>query len=233
MIKKIKNKILDLIFPTECVICGKSGQYFCESCFNQIKYVKEGTCLLCNTNQAIIGVCANCQTKSYIDDIIAVTKYKDTVIEQVIHELKFSYIEQLANQLANLLSLKLKALGYQTKLKDKILIPLPLHKKRFLERGFNQSELLLKLLQPDFDGQIRNDILKRVKYTSQQAKLDREQRINNVQDAFKCLKPDEAAGQKIFLLDDVLTSGATMNQAAKALKSAGAKKVIGLVIAHG
>jgi ComF family protein len=177
-------------------------------------------------------VCTACQKQSAVDEIIAISQYKNTVIERVIHDLKFNYIEELAKPLANLLSLKLKELNYQSVVTNAIIIPVPLHKKRYLERGFNQARLLAELIAKEFDATLNSKLIKRIKYTDQQAQLKRQERFANLKDAFTCLAPDRVEDKTIFLVDDVLTTGATLNEAARALKNSGAKKVIGLVLAH-
>lgn len=233
MISKIINFFWNLIFPVECVVCGQDGCYWCDSCKNKIQYLDEQICLFCNKNQTTTGICESCLSQTALAEIISVAKYKDTVLEKVIHELKFNYLEKLAEDLANLLSLKIIQKQKAVELSQAVLIPIPLHKKRFLQRGFNQSELIAKIISAKFNCELKTDILYRQKSTSQQAKLDRQQRLENIKQAFRCWQPDTIKNRIVYLLDDVFTSGATMNEAAKVIRACGAQKVIALVVAHG
>lgn len=233
MLRKIQQTILDWLFPQECVGCRVEGALLCESCAIKIPQVENDLCLFCNRNFAIQGICDDCSSSTELDEIIAACKYKGTTIERAIHCFKFNFVEELAAPLANFLALKLRRLGYLDIIKTAILTPIPLHQKRFLERGFNQSDLLARALSRQVGGAVNSEILKRVKYTSQQAKLERVARLENIKEAFVCVDPRMVVGREVFLIDDVFTSGATMNEAARTLKNAGAKKVIGLVIAHG
>jgi competence protein ComFC len=230
---KIKQTILDWLFPKECVGCRVEGALLCAGCAAKIAAVDDNLCLLCNRNLGAFGICETCAESTYLDEIIAACVYKGTTIERAIHCFKFNFVEELAAPLANFLALKLRRLNYREKIKKGIIIPIPLHDKRFLERGFNQAELLARALTKQIGGAVYPDILQRVKFTSQQAKLERSARMENIKEAFVCLKPELIADQEVFLIDDVFTSGATMNEAARVLKAAGAKKITGLVIAHG
>lgn len=233
MIKQIKKIILDTFFPKECLICGAADDYFCPDCQKKLIHLPEDVCLICNKNKAINGVCFSCQEKTSLDGIIAAVKFSNTVAEKVIHELKYNYIEELAEQLANLLIRRIIEKDFLGQLQNQILIPVPLHKKRFLERGFNQSQLLAEYLQKKFACNVQTNIVKRKKKTQQQAKLKREKRFDNVSGAFELLDEQKIKGQKIFILDDVITSGATINEIAKLLKNHGADKVYGLAVGHG
>jgi len=112
------------------------------------------------------------------------------------------------------------------------LVPLPLHPSREKERGFNQSELLAEIISKTFNLPLEKNILIRAKNTRAQAELtDWEERQANLQNAFTVADPENLKGKNIILVDDVYTSGATMSAAAETLHKAGAKKIIGLVLA--
>lgn len=119
--------------------------------------------------------------------------------------------------------------------KESVFIPIPLHKKKLRKRGYNQAELLAKGLSKHFNIPIV-DCLQRVKETKTQVGLAKEERAENIKDAF-AIKPaflEQIRGfQQVFLIDDVATSGATLREAAKVLKKAGVKSVWGLTLAHG
>ena len=141
----------------------------------------------------------------------------------------------MVDYLAKLMAEKLQQLS-MTQNKPIVLIPIPLHPRRHRERSFNQAEILSKAVQSKYSAHLEiKKVLKRVKYTSQQAKLNRAERQKNLSEAF-ALQPNvdlEPLNKSIcFLVDDVCTTGATLENAAKILKAAGVERVYGLVAAR-
>ena len=233
MFGPLKKFIADLLFPLECVNCRRAGEALCRDCLNKIPPSEQGLCYICNRKAADYGVCADCRQLSALDEIYAAAKFKNSIIDKAIHNLKYNYIEELAATLANFLALNLTDNHFQKSLPEALLIPIPLHEKRYLERGFNQSELIAETLARLWDCQTRSDLLRRKKHTSQQALLNREARLENMKQAFDCVEPDAVKNRHIILIDDVLTSGATMSEAARELKKSGARQVCAVVLAHG
>ncbi len=210
--KNIKEFILDLLFPKECLGCGQEEVWLCEDCFNKIKIKNE---LLKNYD--------------YLDGVWAAADYKDPLLQKLIHFFKYSFITELAKPLSQII---LKSLiDYEGE--PWLLLPVPLHRRRFLERGFNQAELLAQEVNGANNWPVLNQILYRQKYTKPQVKLKREERLNNLKDVFACLSAPEIFNKNILLVDDVMTTGATLSECAKILKRAGANRVRGLVVAHG
>jgi competence protein ComFC len=117
------------------------------------------------------------------------------------------------------------------KLGKQIILAVPLHKKRFLERGFNQAELIAIEISRIFGMKTDFKSLKRIKNTKQQANLSKKERLENMKQAFSA--NFDKAPEKVYLFDDVFTTGQTMNEAARALKKAGVKEVNVLALAHG
>lgn len=255
---KIKTFLLDLIFPIECLGCGKEDVWLCEECFNNIPINQEQICPLCKRISLFGKTCSNCQDKSYLDGILIASHYKDELLQKLIPVFKYKFVTDMAEPLGELLVKLLKSFqtgfdyqdlnrGGLNELKFKhllsvpnifiqketVLMPIPLHKKRLKERGFNQAELLAKQVSKQFNWQIENKFLKRKHYTSPQAKLSGKEREENMRDVFECLGSDKIINTKIILIDDVMTTGATMQDAARTLKNAGAKEVWGLALAHG
>ena len=114
-----------------------------------------------------------------------------------------------------------------------ILVPVPLHRKSKSRRGFNQSELLITELLRRLDREVSVNNLVRIQNTRSQIILSREERIKNVTNAFQVKNPELFVNKNVLLVDDVCTTGSTLNECARSLKSAGAQKVYGLVLAHG
>jgi len=230
--KGFLNKILDYIFPKKCLGCAKEGEYVCSACFAKIKYLESFSCFFCHEENLSAGVCLACQQKYNIDQAVAVAPYKNNLAGQMVENLKYNYIEELAEKLAALVITQIKDLELGKRISEYTLVPIPLHKKRLAERGFNQAEKISQIIAEKYDLPLALDLLKRVKNTYQQAKLTREQRLVNLNNAFS-LNLNKKLPEKIILFDDVFTTGATLSQAAKVLKKAGVKKVIALTVCHG
>jgi ComF family protein len=232
MLARLKKTILDYFFPIVCSGCGKEGLCLCEKCVRKIEPSANNICYLCNKNFSDLGICEICREKSSLDQIIVAVKFKNSVVEKAIHDLKYNFIEELAKILADLLSEKVIGLGLQNVFYNQTIIPIPLHKKRFFQRGFNQSQLIAQSFAKRLNCHVEKNFLARKKPTDQQAKLTRVERFVNIKEAFICQSLPDNIKSAVYLLDDVLTTGATLNEAARILKAAGAKKVIALAVAH-
>ncbi|HCC22927.1 TPA: hypothetical protein DF272_01975 [Candidatus Falkowbacteria bacterium] len=227
----IKNLLLDWLFPRQCVVCGRGDSYFCLKCQSQLHVLEPKLCVICNQLVAETGVCVDCREHVFFDHAVIPVRYKGTVIEPVIHEFKFGFIEDLGVYLAGLIIAKFRAQNFKHD-ENVLVIPIPLHRKRLAERGFNQSSILARQMAEELGLNFNDNLLRRTKSTAQQAKLDRTERIKNLTDAFSLSDSGLVAGKTMILVDDVMTSGTTMNEAAKCLKAAGASTVIAAAVAH-
>lgn len=205
MIKKVINSFLNLLFPSKCLGCGKENEILCPECLKRIDYP---TILKSN-------------------NILAATDYNDELAKKAIWLLKYRGIKQIAEPLAELI--KQRTLG-KIKIKNPVFIPIPLSPKRLRGRGFNQSELIAKYLS---DTIITNVLYKTKETVSQVSIKDREKRLNNLKGSFAVKNAELIKDKNIILIDDVSTTGTTIGEAKKVLKEAGAKRVIGMVVARG
>lgn len=121
---------------------------------------------------------------------------------------------------------------FQQSGENSVFIPMPLHKNKKRKRGFNQSEIIAKELSLALNIPLKTNILVKTENTQSQTNLTREERAKNIKNAFQTKNPSEIEGKIIFLVDDVFTTGATMEEAAKTLKKAGASHVWGLAVAR-
>lgn len=224
---KLNRVALDLLFPKWCVGCGKEGSFICDSCFQSLLRILPPLCPRCGRPQASGILCANCVSwPAAIDGIRSPFQFQG-VMRKAIHQLKYRNLRAIAEPLAGLLS------DCLTKycLPSEVLVPVPLHSKRLRERGYNQSGLLARELAkltglPVVDGCLIRDRLAPPQAKTQNVKERRE----NVADAFTC-RDHRLEGSQVLLVDDVTTSGATLDSCAAALKGAGAASVWGLVMA--
>ncbi len=237
-IKQIKNFSLDLIFPKICLSCQNEGFYLCENCLDKIPLIDKLTCPVCEKSTFYGRTCENCQRKTYLTGLFCATSYKNPIINEAIKLLKYKYIKELSNLLAKIMIKLIKKSGFLVnnftdELTSFLVIPIPLHHKKFLSRGFNQSELLAQKIAEEFDLELKNGLLIKTKNTRSQTDLKEEKRIINVKDVFEVKNKKEVKDKVILLVDDVFTTGSTLNEAAKALKKSGAKEVWGVTLARG
>jgi len=234
-------KFIDFLFPPHCIICKKPSnknalfyKYICSSCLKKIEINKKDYCLACKKEHPFGKTCKKCSKDFSLSGVIVLSSYKNPMLKEAIHCLKYKHIRSLSLPLAWLMKGRLGKFSWQDK-KDWLIIPVPLAKKRQRKRGFNQAELLSRNLSFWLGIKNRSDIIERTKFNSPQTNIeDSIKRKENVKDSF-VLKKDLglaiSENTKIMLIDDVLTTGATLNECAKVL-SPYVKEVWACVIAH-
>ena len=222
-----KDFLIGLIFPKICLSCGANGFSLCPRCQNKIKILKTDTCIYCGKISLRGKICQNCRRKSALTGVVVATKYSG-IIKESIHRFKYNGDKDLLQPLGKILVKKFSNI----KISGQITITsVPLHRTRKNIRGFNQSELLGRYLAKAVGIQYE-ELLKRIKPTESQIKFHKYERINNLKGAFRA-ETKNLRGKKIILVDDVCTSGATLEACAKELRRTGAREVWGLVLAHG
>lgn len=224
---KLKGMALDLVFPQWCIGCGKEGGFLCSSCCQSLPRVMPPLCPRCGKPQPGGILCAGCvgwQTE--IEGIRSPFRF-DGVMRQAIHQLKYRNLRAIAVPLAGLLADYLIA----NPVPGDVLVPVPLHQKRLRERGYNQSELLARELGRMVNLPVVEDCLIRQRHALPQARAANvAERWSNAADAFTCGN-HKLQDRQALLIDDVATSGATLDACASALKAAGASSVWGLTLA--
>lgn len=229
-LKNIYKQIKDYIFPVFCLDCGQEGMWLCDDCYKKLNLSGRFFCPVCHTQTEDGACCDKCLGQSYLDKEIAVLKYSEQeIIGEIIHNLKYNYAEDLAVLIEKII---LEFCQKNSVLFSNFysVIPIPLHKKRYAERGFNQAEIIADSLAKALSLSMSKN-LERIKYTKQQAKLDKKEREENTKEAFVYL--DDIVPKSVILVDDVFTTGSTMQACAKALKEKGVEKVIGFTLARG
>jgi len=213
------NLIKDTIFPIHCLDCNIEGQWLCDDCKKKIE-------LNYNTQTAVGNL--KSLTAFFVYD-------EKTIIGELIKLFKYNYVKELEDEIEKILNISKIVIssGAVAESRNLSIIPVPLHVRRKRERGFNQAEILANIFNRKFKlGVVKNNLLQRKKYTSQQAKLKKEDRIKNLQNAF-VINPKESIPKNILLVDDVYTTGATMQECASVLYQAGSQSVQGMVLARG
>jgi len=238
MTTKLGNFILDTLFPIICLSCGKNGEWICDECLAKIPLKIDQVCPFCEKKITPDGrICFECQKHSSLDGLLTAVSYKNDIIPGAVHNYKYRFVEDLHIPLGKILT---KAfLDSNLSIPD-LIIPVPLHPRRLRFRGFNQSELLANYLSenltPGFSIPAANNLIIRSRYTSPQMKIKNyHERKKNLEDAFRIVNKStngSLENKRVLLIDDIATTGATLFECAKVLKSFGAKEVIALVIAR-
>ncbi len=227
-LSKIKGAALDLLFPQKCLGCGEEGELLCHRCKLGLPRIVPPVCPKCGRPQASGIICPTCVAwRNSIDGIRSPFKFEG-LMRQAVHQLKYKNLRSLARPLAELLEVYL--ISYPVP--GDVIVPVPLHPKRLRERGYNQSQILAHELSKLLNLSLIDDCLTRVKYVLPQAQTKSvDERTRNVKDAFFCPN-SKLRNARIFLIDDVSTSGATLDACASALKTAGAFSVWGVVLSR-
>jgi len=225
---KLRGIAVDLLFPQRCVGCGKEGELICSSCRCSLPRIMPPLCPRCGKPQPSGVLCPSCVGwQARIDGIRSPFRFEG-VMRQAIHQLKYRNLRAVATPLAKLLNDYLVT----DSVPGEVLVPVPLHQKRLKERGYNQSSLLAKGLGKLIGLPVVDDCLIRVRHALPQARTSTvDERQSNVAGAFTC-RDHRLQDKQVLLIDDVATSGATLDTCAAVLKAAGASSVWGLVLAR-
>jgi len=235
MFKKIISLLCDIFFPKICFGCQKQGTYLCEDCKGCFEISQHQYCLC--KKPKLLPKCCQCKNKK-LDGLYFPFSYQKTFIKKLIYYFKYNpLIKELSQPLASLIidhfSLIEKQPEFLSNKNNFIIIPIPSHIQRLKWRGFNPSEEIAKELARFLTIPLISNSLIKNKKTRPQTELSDEERKENIKNVFIVKNQEKIKNKKIILIDDVYTTGSTMEEAAKILKKAGAKEVIGVVLARG
>jgi len=237
--KKTKNFALDLLFPKFCLSCQKEGFYLCEDCRGLLEILEFDYCL-CERDPLVIppnqnyGKCHKCKNKS-LDGLYFALSYKNKIAQNLIKSFKYPpYVKDLAETLSSILIEHFIKTRKNTDeiWENSILVPVPMYSKKIKERGYNQCEELAKELAKILKIPVVSNVLIKIKHTEAQMELSGQERQKNLLGSFETKNPAGLAGKKIFLVDDVYTTGSTMQECALALRRSGAKSIFGIALAR-
>ena len=227
MLPQLKTAVLDLLFPLKCIGCGREGDLICASCQQSLPWIRLPFCSKCGIVTDSDDLCSVCMQHPPAAEVLRSLFIFEGVIRDVIHQLKYKRLKAMSIPLGHFLAEYL----ISNQVPADILVPVPLHPKRLRERGYNQALLLANEAGKHSNIPVLENVIRRRKNTASQAKTNSasERRIN-VKDAF--VYTHKLEGKNILLIDDVCTTGATLNACALSLQEAGAKSVWGLTIAR-
>jgi ComF family protein len=229
-----KDKLLNLLFPIECLGCGREDEWLCCDCRRRLQTSPSQSCIFCGNTNIDGHTCRRCAQHS-LDGVFSAGFYEQRELKNLIGHLKYSLVTDLSSIIAEFIARSLddwkKDNGRSLFPRNSLFIPLPISKRREKWRGFNQSAAIASLLAKNY-GWEKLDGLLRIKNSKPQARLTESRRQRNVADAFRFVGKAPITGP-VILIDDVATTGATLEEAAKELKKAGVKSVWGLTAARG
>jgi ComF family protein len=237
---RLWNAVLDLIYPPACCHCGGQceGNDFCRECLARIRLVRRPCCNRCGLPFATQGgenhACGRCLArppffgKARAAAIYAASDPPDQPLKSVLQRYKYNRDVSLAAPLARLLNrnLPVDLAAYD------LILPVPLHPTRLRWRGFNQALLLARHIAAHRNARVDPFALERVRPTQPQVDLDEQQRQRNVARAFRVTRPELLRGRRVLLVDDVYTTGSTVNECSRSIAGAGADGVDVLVLAR-
>jgi len=237
VIADLYRSLQELCFPAVCLICQRSVPAFseihlCPGCREKMSLIAPPLCLCCGVEFAAGGeshLCGRCLAQPPgFTRARAIFRY-DEASAALVHGFKYGGRTVARQTFRALAALALPLADLEP---PDLIVPVPLHPKRLKERGFNQALVLARFLFPEQRRLICPNTLIRNRWTEPQVALSGQQRRRNLGGAFSLRRPDRVAGRRVLLVDDVFTTGTTLNECARVLKQHGAARVEALTLAR-
>ena len=223
LVKLIRISFSDFLAPRHCVVCNKYtnhsqrfSKFICDKCYDNIPFAEDSKSIVNRFHSNFAG-------SSYISEASALFNVMgDSPYIEIIHALKYQKFQSVAGEFTRLLA---KRLEVENMLNYDYIVPIPIHIAKKRERGFNQSDLIADSLSEVTGIKSNKNILYRHKYTVTQTLLSKSERMENMENVFNSKNEVDIKNKAILLVDDVLTTGSTINSAAQILMKAGARRV--------
>lgn len=237
LLGELAGSLADFVFPPYCALCHKrmpDGQRepVCQDCWAQAVIWERGACQRCGARMAAGAsprLCPACRIEGWACSDLRTPGPFSGPVAEAIHLLKYSERPGIARRLAALMAGCLEPEAPHRR--ADLIAAVPLHRARFRERGYNQAQLLAESLSGILGIAADHGAVTRRRHNPTQTKLDRRQRMENVRDIFRVSDPSRVAGKRVILVDDVLTTGATIGSCGQAVLAAGAAEVLALTAA--
>ncbi|MBU2025253.1 MAG: ComF family protein [Patescibacteria group bacterium] len=238
MLKRAGKVFLDFLFPIACLGCGRDDYYFCPDCAKKLDLYLNNSCFYCGARTFLGQTCVRCGEKYALDQVLAFGYFSCSLLEKIIYELKYQSVFLVSRDLAGAMFNAGQIKEFLKKDKKNILVPVPMSKSKERKRGYNQAGILARDLGKVSGNYVCQELLLKKQERKTQMKIkSRKQRRENVENVFEVRREElsrkpELIGKNIILIDDVITSGATLESCAVVLKRAGFKRVSGLAAAR-
>lgn len=244
MVKKVAEGVISLFFPAECKICRRSLEplnrsFICTSCWSKVKWLMPPYCSRCSKPfppSDVLGessclLCEECRTEPALYKKLLVPTLYEGVMKEAIHLLKYGRKEGIFLEIKKILRKYLEQNFLSFSELDEI-IPIPLHRKKLKQRGFNQAYLLAHFISGFSKLKLVDRSLLRIRETRPQIKLNKRERAANLKDAFQVKNGTSFRGKAVLLVDDVYTTGATLREAARLLGTFETREIYVLTLAR-
>lgn len=231
--------IVDLFFPPLCHACKEfipdAGTiHICCDCLSSTRSLESPLCTVCGvpfrTEGGIDHQCGDCRLKPPAFDAARAAVLYEGAVRELVHRLKYDGRLQARRPLGLLMAQRLS--GFVTDSAPDIILPVPLHRKRLRQRGFNQAILLGEIVSREWMVPLGRRVMERIRWTEPQITLAAGERAANVRGAFAVARPEQVRGRKVLLVDDVMTTGSTLSECGRMLDKAGAAAVFAAVVAR-
>jgi len=242
--KNLARGLVNLLFPADCKICQHPLEPFnftfiCRNCWDKVEWIKTPCCAQCSKPLSLspafqdisLLLCPECRREnSYFKKLFVPTFYEG-IMKKAIHLLKYNKKRGILRSWEKIIKAYFSYVDFPSHRLD-LVVPIPLHRKKLKERGFNQAELIARIITKHFQIPLIKNNLQRVKVTVTQTTLSKKERLKNIKGAFKVKNKDKFQAKSILLVDDVYTTGTTIKEAAKMLKKAKAKEIYVFTLAR-
>lgn len=243
-VKSLGKGLISLLLAADCRVCQRPLEpsnftFVCLDCWSKIKWLQAPYCSKCSkplpfspTLQDVPTLlCSECGRQHFYFKKVFIPTLYEGVMKKVIHLLKYNKKTGIMRSLKRIIKSYFDHLDFSFSHLD-LVVPIPLHPRKLKERGFNQAELIARVIARYLQVKLAKGNLRRVKATITQTTLSRKERIKNIKKAFEIKDKDEFQAKSVLLVDDVYTTGTTIREAAKVLKQAGAEEVYVFTLAR-
>lgn len=214
--------LLDLFLPPRCIVkgCARRGSWFCDSCATGIERPGHACCARCLDAESdpLTNRCSRCTEGTHAFDQVYAAGLHEPPLRDLVHALKYRRVRPVASELAALISVSLPPMDRST-----LIVPVPSHRRRVRDRGIDPARLIARRLAERRSLKLESSAIVRTRHTAPQVQRSNAARSENVHAAFTANK--SVSGRRVLLIDDVMTTGATSNECARALLQAGASCV--------
>ncbi|MFO7936778.1 MAG: ComF family protein [Kiritimatiellia bacterium] len=237
-ISQVSELFYDTVYPRVCPVCGcpsdRPARCLCWDCFNRIELLKSGLCSLCGNpltgNPQCGFLCQACRERKPFFDRARSAAHFNGVMREIILSFKYQNALWLKRDIADTMYGVLQI--WEDLHAVDVVVPVPLFRTRLRERSYNQSLVLAEILAERMDRRMDSRSLKRIRGTVTQTKFNAAQRRKNIRGVFKVVRPEWVRKRTVLLVDDVMTTGATLSECARELKKAGSRQVFAVSAAR-